>query len=411
MAQELCPNDEIKQFASDFASAYKQVAGDPALAGLAVICQWSPKWRRPVFFVGRTQFFGGKSCPVNFARVPDYWCHVMASLGAMGMSHCVDDMLVAERAATIRSGYSLWRGAVALAGWDVPDKKSPPPTSSSQILGVLSDLSQTPHNPPQIRVTEARVKKLQAQLNEVLQKEKLGSGLAGKLWGRLQFASTQAYGRTGRAMLRALNRRQHEGGRHGLNPQLKSCITWWIRHLPVLPARPVPINMEKRRVMISYSDGEGSYAQVGIALWAQGQKMARAGVVRIPDDLRTHWDSKRKGNRKNDIYEVEAVGPLLVLANFGVDLVDCLWLHFVDNSGALSSLVRGGSSVESGDHITGLTWSHIVGVGCMPWFDRVDSASNPTDGLSRERLQGPWTLEPIQLPIALWDERRSKNSP
>ena len=88
-----------------------------------------------------------------------------------------------------------------------------------------------------------------------------------------------------------------------------------------------------------------------------------------------------------------------------MDLVDCLWLHFVDNSSALSSLVRGGSSVESGDHITGLSWSHIVGVGCMPWFDGVDSASNPTDGLSRERLQGPWTLEPIQLPSALWDER------
>ena len=79
--------------------------------------------------------------------------------------------------------------------------------------------------------------------------------------------------------------------------------------------------------MVSYSDGEGSYAQVGIALWAQGQKMARAGVVRIPDDLRTRWDSKRKGNRYNDIFEVEAVGPLLVLTNFGEDLVDCLWLH------------------------------------------------------------------------------------
>ena len=222
MAQELCPNDEIKQFASDFALACKQVAGDPALAGLAVICQWSPKWRRAVFFVGRTQFFGGKSCPVNFARVPDCWCHVMASLGAMGMSHCVDDMLVAERASTIRSGYSLWRGAVALAGWDVPDKKSTPPSSSSQILGVLSDLSQTP-------TTHTR----SASQKHVSRNSRLSSTrFSKKLWERLQFASTQAHGRTGHALLRALNRRQHEGGRHGLNPQLKSCITWWIRHLP-----------------------------------------------------------------------------------------------------------------------------------------------------------------------------------
>ena len=99
------------------------------------------------------------------------------------------------------------------------------------------------------------------------------------------------------------------------------------------------------------------------------------------------------------------MGPLLILHNFGEDLTGCLWLHFIDNAGALSSLVRGGSSVESGDRITGLTWSHIVQVGCMPWFDRVDSASNPTDGLSRERLLGPWTLEPIRLPGALWDEQ------
>ena len=144
-----------------------------------------------------------------------------------------------------------------------------------------------------------------------------------------------------------------------------------------------------RKVMISYSDGEGSNAQVGIALWEQGQSRACAGVVRIPVTLRKQWDQRRKQNRFNDIYEVEAVGPLLILHNFGEDLKDALWLHFFDNSGALSSLVRGGSSGESGDRITGLTWSHIVQVGCMPWFDHVDSASNPTDGLSREWLLGP----------------------
>ena len=107
-------------------------------------------------------------------------------------------------------------------------------------------------------------------------------------------------------------------------------------------------------------------------------------------------------NRFNDIFEVEAVGPLLVLHNFREELVDCLWLHFIDNAAALSSLVRGSSSVESGERITGLTWSRVVEVGCLPWFDRVESAANPTDGLSRGRLEGPWVLEHIQLPRELW---------
>ena len=107
-------------------------------------------------------------------------------------------------------------------------------------------------------------------------------------------------------------------------------------------------------------------------------------------------------DRLSDIFEVEAVGPLLVLHNFHEELVDCLWLHFIDNAAALSSVVRGSSSVESGEHITGLTWSRIVGVGCLPWFDRVESAASPTDGLSRGRFQGQWTLEHIQLPRELW---------
>ena len=129
VTQERLPDDALQQFASDFASAYKQVPGDPATANLAVISQWCPKLKKPVFFVGRTQFFGGKSCPVNFARVPDWGCHMMASLGALPMSHCVDDMLAVDREQSILSGFRLWCGLADLSGWDVPDKKCPQPSA------------------------------------------------------------------------------------------------------------------------------------------------------------------------------------------------------------------------------------------------------------------------------------------
>ena len=29
---------------------------------------------------------------------------------------------------------------------------------------------------------------------------------------------------------------------------------------------------------------------------------------------------------------------------------------------------------------------------CLPWFDRVASASNPVDGLSRGEVAGPWSF-------------------
>ena len=43
---------------------------------------------------------------------------------------------------------------------------------------------------------------------------------------------------------------------------------------------------------------------------------------------------------------------------------------FHGNAAALATLVRGSSSIRSGERIASLTWGHIVGCGCLPWFDK-----------------------------------------
>ena len=40
----------------------------------------------------------------------------------------------------------------------------------------------------------------------------------------------------------------------------------------------------------------------------------------------------------------------------------------------------------------------------MPWFDRVDSKSNPVDKLSRGQVEGDWDLVPIAFPTDLSNE-------
>ena len=77
-----------------------------------------------------------------------------------------------------------------------------------------------------------------------------------------------------------------------------------------------------------------------------------------------------------------------------------LWLHFIDNVGAQYSLVRGSSSVMSGDVIIGKTWEKVAAVGALLYTDRVASASNPIDGVSRGRTDGPWErLYKARLPV------------
>ena len=154
-------------------------------------------------------------------------------------------------------------------------------------------------------------------------------------------------------------------------------------------------------VTISYSDGEGEGAGVGIAAWfADGTILG--GYHAIPDEVRALWARPPSADGLvHDIFEIEAVGPALVLANWGERMRGGLWLHFIDNEGALATLVKGSSSVLSGECIAAYTHVKIAELGLWPWFDRVDSKSNPVDGLSRGRFQGEWKLVDIVFPIEL----------
>ena len=155
--------------------------------------------------------------------------------------------------------------------------------------------------------------------------------------------------------------------------------------MPEAPPRLTPSDLRSKKLVVSYSDGEGNLGGVGVALWVPGHKHPHAGVLEVPEEVRQVWDTQMARGRHNDIFEIEAIGPLVILVNYPVLLRGCLWLHFVDNAAALSCLVNGSSSVCEGDVIIGETWRRIQALVMYAWFDRDDSSSNPVDGLARGR--------------------------
>ena len=99
-----------------------------------------------------------------------------------------------------------------------------------------------------------------------------------------------------------------------------------------------------------------------------------------------------------DIIEIEAVAPLLILHNWPELLQNALWIHFIDNNSALGSLVKGSASVTQQDLVVGHTWALVARIGVLPWFDRVDTHSNPVDGLSRGDFSGIRNWQCIEFP-------------
>ena len=84
------------------------------------------------------------------------------------------------------------------------------------------------------------------------------------------------------------------------------------------------------------------------------------------------------------------MGPLAVLETFPRVVRNCLWVHYIDNVAAQYCLIKGSSSISSGDVVVGETWKRIQSLGIHAYFDRVESKANPVDGLSRGVKHGPW---------------------
>ena len=93
---------------------------------------------------------------------------------------------------------------------DVPDAKSPQPAQIFRALGAMIDLTAFPYGPLRFCPADDRVEGLCRQLEDIRSAGTLFPALAGKLYGKLMFLSSQYFGRRGRALLRAFSRRQHE---------------------------------------------------------------------------------------------------------------------------------------------------------------------------------------------------------
>ena len=98
MVQVRFPQFASSQFSGDFIKE-RVLTGSSGtnLSGFAVMVQWHLRKRRPVFLVNSTQFSGGKSSPVNFAKFPNWCCHALATMAGLATSLSVDDVLAVDK--------------------------------------------------------------------------------------------------------------------------------------------------------------------------------------------------------------------------------------------------------------------------------------------------------------------------
>lgn len=109
-----------------------------------------------------------------------------------------------------------------------------------------------------------------------------------------------------------------------------------------------------------------------------------------------------QSERINDIFSIEAVGPVILMEMFPKLLEGQLWVHFIDNIGSQMCLIKGSASCQCPDEVIGYTWEQVAQLKALLYTDRVASADNPVDGLSRGNFEGPWRhVQRARLPREL----------
>ena len=182
--------------------------------------------------------FGSTGSVHGWHRVGAALCVFARSLLALSIFQYVDDYFGLEHPVNAAHALQCFVRLVraVLGPGAIADKK----TDVGQSLGILGLLVH-----PQLSgitvalLPEKRVKWL-AEIKDILAQNRLGSGRASKLAGRLCFASLLCFWRLGRAMVRPLFAQQYSplpGGR--MRRALTMALRWWVIVLEQCSFEPI----------------------------------------------------------------------------------------------------------------------------------------------------------------------------
>ncbi len=191
---------------ADLEKAYKQLAGLPAHARLAVVGVWDPIEKKVRLFLHKSTPFGVALAVLGFnvvARALEWLAVRLLDIPAV---HYFDDFplvtLVEDASSTISSFESL----LSLLGWDLKGgDKDPPWSPIFDSLGARFDLSGvgassilTVHNKP------GRAEGILEHINDCKLEGAVKPHFKASLSGRVHFSVGQTFGRLGGVLLQEI---------------------------------------------------------------------------------------------------------------------------------------------------------------------------------------------------------------
>ena len=369
----------------DMRAAYRQVPVPDSQLALTVTAVFNPVEGRANLFNLYGQPFGAAHAVPNFYRLAEWASRVLTKAFSLLLDHFFDDFFLVARTSEAEVCSFCLREAFCLLGLTLDDKKSQPPSSVSQVLGVVINTETLrAQRTLLVEPKQTRRENLVAIIDKVLLDGYLAPSLAASVLGKFGFLCSTLYGKVGRCCTGAVRGRQYSTSSDcSLTPALRVSLVLMKLFSTMAPPREFSLNKAAPPAIL-YTDASDvpertqGRSVVGAVLFTSSPEKVYYTSWVVPEHIVSRWEL-----RSTYIGQLELLAGPLALYTWSPQLTKSQIIHFVDNESAAAGLVRGYSSKSDSSALIGEYWLTAAKHSLEIYIDRVESKSNISDGPSR----------------------------
>ena len=373
----------------DLSSAYRQVGLSLEGRNVAYVRVYDPHEKCWKIFQAQVLPFGAVKSVHSFLRLPRaiWWLGVVGC--KLMWSSFYDDYIVFSQRCLARSSELTAASLFKLLGWLFAEegKKSRPFDVQCEALGVLFDLKDSNAGICYVTNTISRVEELSAEIHRLIEQGTVTQLEAQRLRGRMQFAESQIYGRTGRRCIGALKEFACKR-KTALQPREVTFLKLFVSLLKSETPRQVTTEYQPSVVILTDAcyerDSRDRICGLGGVLCDNLAGTKLFFSCQLDAEQRNVLGEPC---RKQIIFEAETLCAVLAYSLWTENITNRKCFLYVDNEGTKFCLIRGKSDNSVVDCIAEIFTEIETHVRTNCWISRVSSFSNIADGPSRGDFQ------------------------
>jgi hypothetical protein len=393
---------QIKLAKGDHKTAYKQIAiRESQKPYLYIVCR-NPVDGKMYAFKPVALVFGSTAAVINYNMCSLAVTRILRKLFKLPVLSYFDDFViptVENKTDSEDSVLDIFNGVNDLIGFVVHKGKEEYGTIVA-FLGIVFDLSEEDFLT--LKIDESRKNKLLKSCEDALKSKRLYPSEAGTLAGKLSFAQSVAWGRIGRAMLKALYYRQQcPAYLCKVSPEIENSINWFKYALlnNVFQSNFRISEWNKERIPCHiYTDAASSGVLAAIGFWQQTLGEAStciadnkepptgSAIEKNPPLCVTHKFDNYELKHRN-IQLLEALAVLAFLEQCGEKFRNQSVVFWIDNTAAQSPIQRGYTSRDPMRRVVHRIWKLLADLRISMWCERVHSSTNVADDPSRKDFE------------------------